>query len=120
MKRSEEIGPYPQPWVLARYQMALEDAQLKHGDETKPIENPEAHLKAYRESVKIMKSLGWMGPRSTAVKCCSVKGCRLGISTFWGLTLTYTHQLVLSWSLLDHTHIFQIYILQDDHQRLGS
>ena len=38
-----------------RYQMALEDAQLKHGDETQPIENPEAHLKAYRESVKIMK-----------------------------------------------------------------
>lgn len=45
---------------VLRYQMAMEDAQLKHGDETQPIENPEAHLKAYRESVKIMKSPGIM------------------------------------------------------------
>eukprot|EP00435_Cladocopium_sp_Y103_P054673 s391_g17.t2 len=47
----ESLGNDVSGW----YQMAMEDAQLKHGDETKPIENPEAHLKAYRESVKIMK-----------------------------------------------------------------
>ena len=60
-----------------RYQMALEDAQLKHGDETQPIENPEAHLKAYRESVKIMKSLGptWPGIIPT--------GCRLGSALYF-------------------------------------
>eukprot|EP00438_Fugacium_kawagutii_P003139 Skav207114 [mRNA] locus=scaffold156:226696:227526:- [translate_table: standard] len=48
----------PVAMLRPRYQMAMEDAQLKHGDETQPIENPEAHLKAYRESVKIMKLPG--------------------------------------------------------------
>jgi hypothetical protein len=56
--------------------MALEDAQLKHGDETQPIENPEAHLKAYRESVKIMKSLGPTWPSHT-------HGVPFGISTLF-------------------------------------
>ena len=44
-----------------RYQMSLEDASMKHGDETQPIENPEAHLQAYRQSVKIMQCLGSQG-----------------------------------------------------------
>ena len=41
--------------------MSLEDASMKHGDETQPIENPEAHLQAYRQSVKIMQCLGSQG-----------------------------------------------------------
>jgi len=41
--------------VIDEYQMSLEDASMKHGDETQPIENPEAHLQAYRQSVKIMQ-----------------------------------------------------------------
>nr|ACY78118.1 P-type proton ATPase [Symbiodinium sp. DZ-2009a] len=41
--------------IIDEYQIEQEDKSLQHGDETKPVENPEAHIKKYRESVMIMK-----------------------------------------------------------------
>ena len=38
---------------------------MQHGDETKPIENPEAHIKKYRESVMIMKQNSTLARRGS-------------------------------------------------------
>ena len=82
--------------------MSLEDAQLKHGDETQPIENPEAHLKAYRESVKIMKSLSPTWPQVIPT------GCRLGSAL-----KNLGHKLSRIWSLfLDDTRIWDVQMVE--------
>ncbi|CAE7264577.1 patB [Symbiodinium natans] len=41
--------------VIDEDALALEDSEMKHGDESKPIPDPEAHIKKYRESVMIMQ-----------------------------------------------------------------
>ena len=57
------------------YQIEQEDKSLQHGDETKPIENPEAHIKKYRESVMIMKQSSTLARSSSKYNmdfCCSL------------------------------------------------